>query len=76
MVSNFNSVGVSLGKNSHDIKVLTSVLKHMEYDCLTVVHNVSNVLNTSRLEVEEANATMDGQLLSSLIGVVSEVFFG
>jgi hypothetical protein len=50
MVSNFSSVGVSLGKNSNDIKVSTSVLKHMEYDCLTVVRNVSNVLNTTLLE--------------------------
>jgi hypothetical protein len=70
---NLSSLGVSLGKNSRDIMVSTSVLKHMEYDRLTVVPKVSNVLDTSPLDDEEANATMDGQLLSSLVGVVSEV---
>jgi hypothetical protein len=70
---NLSSLGVSLGKNSRDIMVSTSVLKHMEYDRLTVAPKVSNVLDTSLLDDEEANATMDDQLLSSLVGVISEV---
>jgi hypothetical protein len=44
----------------------------MEYDCLTLVPKVSNVLDTSLLDDEEVHATMDGQLLSSLVGVVLE----
>jgi hypothetical protein len=72
IASNLSSVGVSLGNNSRDIKVSTNVLKNMEYDCLTLVPKVSNVLDTSLLEDEEAHATMDGHLLSSLVGVVLE----
>jgi hypothetical protein len=68
-----SSIGVSLGRSSSDIAVSTSVLKHMEYDRLTVAPKVSAVSDISVIDDEEANATMDGQLLSSLVGVVSEV---
>jgi hypothetical protein len=30
-------------------------------------------VNITELDEEEANATLDGQLLSSLVGVVSEI---
>jgi hypothetical protein len=46
--------------------VCTSVLKYMEYDRLAVAPKVSNMSNTSLLDDEEANATMDGQLLSQV----------
>jgi hypothetical protein len=73
IASNLSSVGVSLGRNSSDVVVSTSVLKHMEYDRFTVAPKVSTVSESSLLDDEEAHATMDGQLLSSLVGVVSEV---
>jgi hypothetical protein len=45
----------------------------MEYDCLTVSPNLQNVVENTGLDEEEAIATIDGQLLSSLVGVVSEI---
>ena len=45
----------------------------MEFDCLTVISKVSTVLTATYLDVEEANATSDGQLFSHLIGEVSEI---
>jgi hypothetical protein len=72
IAANLGSIGVSLGRSSSDILVSTSVLKHMEYDRLTVVPKVFTSSETPFLDDEEANATMDGQLLSSLVGVVSE----
>jgi hypothetical protein len=69
-----NSVGVSLGSTEKDIVLSTSALKHMEFDRLKVNPKVS-----SRSEItfvdddEELNADIDGQLLSHLVGVVSEV---
>jgi hypothetical protein len=45
----------------------------MEYDRLTVSPKLQNVIVNTDLDEEEANATMDGQLLSSLVGVVSEI---
>jgi hypothetical protein len=46
--------------------VSTSVLRHMEYDRLNVIPKVSNVSESSLLDDEEANDTVDGQLLCSL----------
>ena len=45
----------------------------MEFDRLTVIPKVSNGLSCTYLDEEEANATTDGQLLSHLIGEVSEI---
>jgi hypothetical protein len=45
----------------------------MEYDHFTVAPKGSTVSDSSLLDDEEAHATMDGRLLSSLVGVVSEV---
>jgi hypothetical protein len=73
VVSNLSSLGVSLGNSSRDISVSASVLKHMKYDRLMVVSKVSTVSENPFLDDEEANATMDVQLLSSLVEVVSEV---
>jgi hypothetical protein len=62
-----NGVGVSLGSNFNDIVVSTKALRHMELDRLT---------DTSLIdEEEELHASNDGQLLSHLIGEVSEVDF-
>jgi hypothetical protein len=73
IAANLSSIGVSLGNSSRDVSISTSVLKHMEYDRLTVLPKVSTLSENPFLDDEEANATMDGQLLSSLVGVVSEV---
>ena len=45
----------------------------MEFDRLTVIPKVSTSLSATYLDEEEANATSDGQLLSHLVGEVSEV---
>jgi hypothetical protein len=73
--SKLNSVGISLGKNDYEINVSANVLKHMEYDRLTVGPRSQNIADITESDDEEAIATLDGQLLSSLVGVVSEVDF-
>ena len=45
----------------------------MEFDRLTVIPKASTVLTATYLDDEEAIATSDGQLLSHLIGEVSEI---
>jgi hypothetical protein len=71
--SKLNAVGIKLGKNVHEVNVSANVLRHMEYDRLTVDPKLRNVADHTELDDEEANATLDGQLLSSLVGVVSEI---
>jgi hypothetical protein len=73
--SKLNSVGISLGKNDYEVNVSANVLKHMEYDRLTVGPKSQNIVDITETDDEEAIATLDGQLLSSLVGVVSEVDF-
>jgi hypothetical protein len=70
--SNLNAVGIRLGKNVNEVCLSTNVLRHMEYDRLTVSPKLENIVENTRLDEEEAIATIDGQLLSSLVGVVSE----
>jgi hypothetical protein len=71
--SKLNAVGIKLGKNVNAINVYANVLRHMEYDRLTVDPKLQNVVDNTELDEEETNATLDGQLLSSLVGVVSEI---
>ena len=71
--SKLGSVGLKLGSNKSQVEVSTNVLRHMEYDRLTVIPKASTVLTATYMDEEEANATSDGQLLSHLIGEVSEV---
>ena len=71
--SKLSSVGFNLGSSKSQVEVSTNVLRHMEYDRLTVIPKASTVLTTTYVDEEEANATSDGQLLSHLIGEVSEV---
>jgi hypothetical protein len=73
--SKLNSVGISLGKNSSEISVSANVLRRMEFDRLTVSPKSHNIVDITETDDEEAIATLDGQLLSSLVGVVSEVDF-
>jgi hypothetical protein len=44
----------------------------MEFDRMTVGPKHQNVVDNTELDEEEANATIDGQLNSSLVGIVSE----
>jgi hypothetical protein len=68
--SKLSSVGISLGKNSSEINVSANVLRRMEFDRLTVSPKSHNIVDTTETDDEEAIATLDGQLLSSLVGVV------
>jgi hypothetical protein len=65
--SNLNSVGISLGSHSRDIALSANVLRHLEYERLTIIPKVSTGAETL-LEDET-----DGHLLSSLVGSISEV---
>jgi hypothetical protein len=47
--------------------VSTNILRHMEFTRITVVPMNQNVVDNTELDEEEANATMDGQLISSLV---------
>jgi hypothetical protein len=69
--SNLTRVGVSLGSHSRDIAVSANVLRHLEYERLTVIPKVSTGAETILLEEEEDET--DGHLLSSLVGSISEV---
>jgi hypothetical protein len=71
--SKLNAVGIRLGKNDSEVSLSANVLWHMEYDRLTVCPKLQNIVENTELDEEEAIATMDGQLLSSLVGVVSEI---
>jgi hypothetical protein len=71
--SNLGSVGISMGRHSDEISVSANVLRHLERDHLTVTPKVSTVLETPILEEEEADVISDGQLLSALVGGISEV---
>jgi hypothetical protein len=70
--SKLNSIGIKLGKNLNEINFSSNVLRHMEFDCITVGPKLLNAVDDTDLDDEEANATMDGQLISSLVSIVSE----
>jgi hypothetical protein len=73
--SKLNYVGIRLGNCDNEINVSANVLRHMEYDRLTVSPKSQNIVDNTETDDEEAIATLDGQLLSSLVGLVSEVDF-
>jgi hypothetical protein len=74
--SKLNAVGIRLGKNASEVCLSANVLRHMEYDRLTIKPKLqNNLVENSVLDEEEAIATIHGQLLSSLVGVVSEIDF-
>jgi hypothetical protein len=58
--SKLNSVGISLGKNDLEINVSANVLRHMEFDRLTVGPKSQNFVDTTDTDDEEAIATLDG----------------
>jgi hypothetical protein len=71
--SKLGSVGVKLGNNEKEISVSANALRRMEVDRLTVIPKGSASSHTTYVDEEEAIATSDGQLLSQLIGEVSDV---
>lgn len=72
-MSNLNLVGVLLGSNDVEVQVSANALKNVEIDRLKVSPKFSTKLNNSQLDDDEADAIHDGQLLSHLVGEVSEV---
>jgi hypothetical protein len=70
--SKLSSVGVKLGNNLAEINLSTNVLRHMEFDRLKVSPKLHDVVDDTDVDEEEANATMDGQLISNLVGIISE----
>jgi hypothetical protein len=71
--SKLHAVGIRLGKNASEVYMSANVLRHMEDDRLTVRPKLQNIVENTESDEEEAIATMNGQLLSSLVGVVSEI---
>ena len=67
-----NRVGFSLGNNVAKIAMSTNALRRLEFDRLTVSPKVSGKSDTTHLDDEELHDTIDVQLLSLLVGDVSE----
>ena len=67
-----NSVGVSLGNCDSKISLSTKALRHLEFDRLTVIPKVSCKSLDPHDDEEELHDTLDVQLLSHLVGDVSE----
>ena len=66
-------VGVRPESNDVEFHVSANVLKHVEFDRLTVSPKRVSKAIITELDDEDADATTDGQLLSHLVDVVSEV---
>ena len=52
-----SSVGLELGNSQSHVRVSTNVLRHMEFDCLTVIPKVSAGLSSTYDDEDEAIAT-------------------
>ena len=77
--SNLESLGVRLGRNSEERLVSVNVLKNVEVDRFEVApkNKFSDHLAVSDLDEDEVYASYDDQLLSHLVGDVSDqVGFG
>ena len=75
VVSNLESLGISLGRCSQENLASVSVLKNVEASRSSVLLFVSpsDDLTTSDVDEEEVDDRYDGQLLTHLVGDVSEV---
>ena len=71
--SRLHKVGVTMGRNEEEVFVSANALKHMEFDRVKVYPNASSKPMSIPLEEDEATDNVDGQLLSHLVGEVSEV---
>nr|XP_051221362.1 uncharacterized protein LOC127339565 [Lolium perenne] len=71
--SNLISLGVSLGFLPDEISVSANVLRQTELDHLTVAPNVSTGPETTVIDDDDDDDILDGQILSAIIGNISEV---
>ena len=75
--SNLESLGLSLGRNAKERSVSASVLKNVESDRYRVTAKIkkssNDHLTDSDLDEDEVDDRYDGQLLTHLVGDVSEV---
>jgi hypothetical protein len=71
--SKINSLGIKIGSNEKDISISSNVLRHMEFECLTIISKVSTLSHTTYLDEAEAISTIDYQLLSNMISKVSAI---
>jgi hypothetical protein len=60
MSDKLSSVEIKLGRNVREISVSTNILRHMEFDRMTVTPKLQDVVDATELDKEEANATTDG----------------
>ena len=72
IMANLSSVGFYLGSSVENFSMLTNALRRLEYDRLTVTPKVLCKSDTTNLDEEELNDTIDVQLLSHLVGDVAE----
>ena len=71
--SRLHKVGVTMGRDEKEILVSANALKHMEFDWVKVYHNATIKPTATPLVEDEATDNVDGQLLSHLVGELSEV---
>jgi hypothetical protein len=71
--SNLCKLGVSLGSRSDEILASANVLRQTELDRLTVASNGSTEPATSIVDDDDDDDILDGQLLSAIVGSVTEV---
>ena len=73
LTSRLFNVGVTMGRNEKEILVPANALRHMEIDRVKVYPNAMSTPAAPPLDEDEATDNVDGQLLSHLVGEVSEV---
>ena len=71
--SSLFNVGVSMGRNEKEILVSANALRHMEIDRAKASPSAKIRPAAPPLDEDETTDTVDGQLLSHLLGVESEV---
>jgi hypothetical protein len=75
IASKLNNLGVSLGSSINSISVSANALRGVEFDRIILTPTILSKSDTSLSEDddEEVYAVSDGQLLTHLVGEVSEV---
>ena len=73
LTSRLYNVGVSMGRNEKEVLVSANALRHMEIDRVKVFPSTKSRPAAPPLDDDEATDNVDGQLLSHLVGEVSEV---
>ena len=73
ITSNLHNIGFKLGTNANELVVSANVLKHVEIDKLKVSPKTIPKIVFDHSDDEDADAIHDGQLLTHLVGEISEV---